>query len=135
MKVGCIPSKINLKHKNNKLRWLASDMNLNCFTPGVLSLMLVRLFPNQTIRKMVITYIPETNTISHLSGVYIQIRSPPMKFFLLSTSNGCHNVESSYFLICIPPPAAFLFCYKIPCLHQHSINSILLIFILLLLLF
>ena len=27
------------QEKNNKLRWLATDINLNCYTLGVLSLM------------------------------------------------------------------------------------------------
>ena len=30
--------------KNNKLRWLATDINLNCYALGVLSLMLFLLF-------------------------------------------------------------------------------------------
>ena len=40
LKGGCVLSKNKFKtQKNNKLRWLATDMNLNCYTLGVLSLM------------------------------------------------------------------------------------------------
>ena len=33
--------------KNNKLRWLATDINLNCYTLGVLSLIVARQFQNR----------------------------------------------------------------------------------------
>ena len=40
LKGGCVRSKKSSRHKkSNKLRWLATDMNLNCYTLGVLSLM------------------------------------------------------------------------------------------------
>ena len=42
MKGGCIPSKNKFKTQKNKLRWLATDTNLNCYTLGVLSLMILR---------------------------------------------------------------------------------------------
>ena len=32
--------KTSSRQKNNKLRWLATDINLNCYTLGVLSLMI-----------------------------------------------------------------------------------------------
>ena len=37
---GCVQSKNKLEtQKKTKLRWLATDLNLNCYTLGVLSLM------------------------------------------------------------------------------------------------
>ena len=39
VKGGCVPSKNKFKEKNNKLRWLATDINFNCYTLGVLLLM------------------------------------------------------------------------------------------------
>ena len=34
--------KTSSRHKNNKLRWLTTDVGLNCYTLGVLSLMDIR---------------------------------------------------------------------------------------------
>ena len=40
LKVVGYEVKTTSRHKkNNELRWLATDMNLNCYTLGVLSLM------------------------------------------------------------------------------------------------
>ena len=41
LKGGCVRSKNKFKtQKKSKLRWLATDRNLNCYTLGVLSLMI-----------------------------------------------------------------------------------------------
>ena len=40
--------------KNNKLRWLATDINLNCYTLGVLSLMIeLEILLRVKLRKLV----------------------------------------------------------------------------------
>ena len=46
LKGGCVRSKNKFKTQKNKLRLLATDINLNCYKLGVLSLMVRRLYCN-----------------------------------------------------------------------------------------
>ena len=73
MKGACIPSKYKFKtQKNNKLKWLASNIISNCWTLGVLSLLVIR---------------PKFNTISDEDGVIDQSYLLLLKSIIVGLKN------------------------------------------------